>query len=135
MYSGCRLLMWFTSVSCYTFFLMTYNGLLIQIVTWMESYLICTHTTCYIYIRACLYRVRNKTVFIHSFDVFELFILPFAEGLSVYSFPPCSVFYCFAFLVSFTSLFYTKELIACKLNIYQRHQDYSLVRLMHVSST
>ena len=31
----------------------------------------------------CLYQVRSKTVVIHSFDVFELWILPFDEELSV----------------------------------------------------
>ena len=31
----------------------------------------------------CLYHVRNMTFAIHSYNVFELLILPFDKGLSV----------------------------------------------------
>ena len=45
----------------------------------------------------CLYQFRNMTVVFHSFDVFELLILPFDYGLSFLNFPWSSVFLRFSF--------------------------------------
>ena len=42
---------------------------------------------------ACIYLVMNMTVVVHSYDVFELLILPFHEGLSALNFPQSSLFF------------------------------------------
>ena len=40
-----------------------------------------------------LYQIWNMNVVIHSFDMFELLILPLDYGLSFWSFPRSSVFF------------------------------------------
>ena len=81
---------------------MFYSHIVVNIVEFHATVIqvrgIASHKSTIFYIRKWLYQVRNMTVLIHSFDVFEVLIFPFNYGLSVLNFPRSSVFFWFFFL-------------------------------------